>query len=86
MVRLKEVGLPVLGRGRASDGGFAFFGFTELAAVQPDARNALEEMSGWMKEGKLAHRESVTRGIGSCVPAFIGMLRGENFGKTMVQF
>ncbi len=42
-------------------------------------------MSGWIKEGKLKYRETVTHGLDSSVDAFIGMLRGENFGKAIVQ-
>ncbi len=82
--RLREAGLKDLGK-EGSTEGFRFFHFMELAARQPDAGEALRTMSGWIKEGKLKYRESVTHGLDSCVDAFIGMLRGENFGKTMVQ-
>ena len=37
------------------------------------------------EQGKLKCRARVTFGRDSCVDAFIGMLRGENFGKTMLQ-
>ncbi len=82
--RLREEGLKVLGKAGSTEG-FAFFGFTQLSARQPEAGDALRTMSGWIKEGKLKYRESVSQGLDSCVDAFIGMLRGENFGKTMVQ-
>ena len=82
--RLREEGLKVLGK-EGSTEGFAFFAFTQLAARQPEAGEALRTLSGWIKDGKLNYRESVTHGLDSCVDAFIGMLRGENFGKTMVQ-
>lgn len=82
--RLREIGLPVLGKD-GSESGFAFFAFSQLSAVHPDAENALKEMSDWIKAGQLKYRESVTEGIESCVPAFIGMLEGRNFGKTMVR-
>ncbi len=82
--RLREVGLKDLGKNGATEG-FRFFMFMELAARQPDAGEALRTMSGWIKEGKLKYRESVTHGLDGSVDAFIGMLRGENFGKTMVQ-
>ena len=81
---LREAGLKELGEERATEG-FRFFHFVELAARQPDAGEALRTMSGWIKEGRLNYRESVTYGLDSSVDAFIGMLRGENFGKTMVQ-
>ena len=82
--RLRAAGLPVLGRDGHTDG-FRFFAFSELAAVHPDAGDALAEMSGWIREGRLKYRESVTDGLDSSMDAFIGMLRGENFGKTMVR-
>jgi len=81
--RLREAGLKDLGKDGSTEG-FRFFTFRELAARQSDAGDALRIMSSWIKEGKLKYRESVTQGLDSCVEAFIGMLRGENFGKTMV--
>ena len=65
--------------------GFRFFAFSELSAEHPAAENALAEMSAWMKAGQLKQRESVTEGLDSAVDAFIGMLAGANFGKTMVR-
>ena len=65
--------------------GFAFFAFSQLAAKHPDAGEALRTLSGWIEDGKLKYRESVTHGLDSSVDAFIGMLRGENFGKTLVK-
>jgi NADPH-dependent curcumin reductase CurA len=85
LVRLKELGMPILGKNGSKEG-FCFFVAGELSAKQPDALNALRMMSSWMKEGKLKSRESITHGIESCVPAFIGMMKGQNFGKTAVQF
>mgnify|MGYP001227319279 CR=1 FL=1 len=82
--RLREIGLPVLGKD-GSESGFAFFAFSQLSAQHPAAENALLEMSGWIKSGQLKYRESVSDGIESCVPAFIGMLGGANFGKAMVK-
>lgn len=82
--RLREEGLKVLGKNGSTEG-FAFFAFSQLAAKHPDAGEALKTLSGWIKEGKLKYRESVTQGLDSSVDAFIGMLRGENFGKTIVE-
>lgn len=39
----------------------------------------------WLREGKLRYRETVTKGFENMFDAFIGMLRGENFGKAIVQ-
>ena len=80
--RLKEEGFGVLGKDGATEG-FAFFAFSQLSAKHPDAGEALKTLSGWIKEGKLKYRESTTEGLDSSVDAFIGMLQGKNFGKTM---
>ena len=82
--RLRAAGLPRLGKDSRTDG-FRFFTFAELAAEHPAAEEALAEMSGWIHDGRLKYRESVTDGLESSIGAFIGMLRGENFGKTMVR-
>ena len=39
----------------------------------------------WLKEGKIGYRESVAEGIENAPQAFIGMLKGENFGKQIVR-
>ena len=82
--RLKAEGFPVLGK----DGnrhGYRMFTFGELSADASAADRALRELSGYIGEGKLRYRESITEGLDSAVDAFIGMLRGENFGKTVVR-
>ncbi|VAW05896.1 Putative oxidoreductase YncB [hydrothermal vent metagenome] len=40
---------------------------------------------GWLAEGKLKYRETVTEGLENAPAAFIGMLKGENFGKQIVK-
>ena len=82
--RLKAEGLRVLGKDGNMDG-FAFFAFSALSAKHPDAEEAVKTMSDWIKSGDLRYRESITDGLESAVPAFIGMLDGQNFGKTMVR-
>ena len=82
--RLRAEGLKVLGKDGNTEG-FSFFSFAQLSATHPDAEQALKILSGWIKDGKLKYRESITDGLESSVDAFIGMLRGENFGKTMVK-
>lgn len=39
----------------------------------------------WLKEDKIQYRESVAEGIENAPSAFIGMLKGENFGKQIVR-
>ena len=45
----------------------------------------LEHLARWLKEGKLKYREDIAQGIESAPQAFIGMLRGKNEGKQLVQ-
>jgi NADPH-dependent curcumin reductase CurA len=46
---------------------------------------ALGALGGWVAEGKLKYRETVSEGIRSAPKAFLGMLKGENFGKQLVK-
>lgn len=82
LARLQEAGLKRLGGKAKSPEGFAFFSFNMFVPRFPEALKAL---SAWIKEGKLKYTESVTVGLDGAVGAFLGMLRGENFGKTLVQ-
>ncbi len=41
--------------------------------------------AGWLAEGKLKYQESVVEGLENAPSAFIGMLKGENFGKQIVK-
>ncbi len=44
----------------------------------------LEEVGGWIRSGELVVRETTVDGIDHAVDAFLGMLRGENTGKMIV--
>lgn len=46
---------------------------------------ALGELGALVAEGKLKYRETIAQGIESAPRAFIGLLRGENFGKQLVK-
>jgi NADPH-dependent curcumin reductase CurA len=48
-------------------------------------KSAQTRMAQWLKSGKLKYRETITKGIENAPKAFIGMLRGENIGKQLVQ-
>ena len=39
----------------------------------------------WIREGKMKYKEDVVEGIENAPAAFIGMMRGENFGKLLVK-
>ena len=43
------------------------------------------DVSGWLRDGSIVYREDVVDGIDNAVEAFLGLLRGENFGKLVVK-
>jgi NADPH-dependent curcumin reductase CurA len=45
----------------------------------------LRDMSSWAKEGKLKWQETIKDGIENAPAAFIGLFKGENFGKMLVR-
>lgn len=45
----------------------------------------LRDMGHWYRDGAIVVQEDVSEGLESVVPAFIGMLQGKNFGKTIVR-
>jgi hypothetical protein len=59
--------------------GFIVFDFVERYPV------AMRQMGEWIKAGRIKYREDVVEGIDKAPRAFIGMLRGENFGKMLVK-
>ncbi|CAG2139121.1 NADP-dependent oxidoreductase [Ralstonia mannitolilytica] len=46
---------------------------------------ALRELGGYVAQGKLKFRESVAQGLASAPEAFMGLLKGKNFGKQLVK-
>jgi hypothetical protein len=46
---------------------------------------ALKELSDGVRSGKIKYRETVTQGLENAPRAFIGLLKGENFGKQLVK-
>lgn len=46
---------------------------------------ALNELGAMMANGKLKYRESVAQGIEAAPEAFLGLLKGRNFGKQLVK-
>lgn len=45
----------------------------------------LKEASGWIRQGKLKYREDIVEGLAKAPRAFLGLFRGENFGKLIVK-
>ncbi len=46
---------------------------------------ALRELGGGVASGRLKFRESIAQGIGAAPEAFLGLLKGRNFGKQLVK-
>jgi NADPH-dependent curcumin reductase CurA len=45
----------------------------------------LADMGKWVKEGKMKWRETILDGIAKAPEAFIGLFKGDNFGKALVR-
>jgi len=46
---------------------------------------ALQQLTEWLRAGKLKYREDIVDGIENAPRAFIGMLNGRNMGKQLVK-
>jgi NADPH-dependent curcumin reductase CurA len=46
---------------------------------------AMRQMGEWVRSGRIKYKEDVVEGIAGAPRAFIGLLRGENFGKLQVK-
>ncbi|UXH77193.1 NADP-dependent oxidoreductase [Roseateles amylovorans] len=55
---------------------------SEHMAVWPEA---LKELGTLVATGKLKYRETVAQGLDSAPEAFLGLLKGRNFGKQLVK-
>ena len=45
----------------------------------------LEEMGAWLRAGGIHYREDIVDGLEHAPEAFVGMLKGANFGKLLVR-
>ena len=61
---------------------FRGFIVSDFAAKHGDF---LRDMSQWVREGKVKYKEFVTEGLDSAPEAFMGLLKGANFGKQLVR-
>jgi NADPH-dependent curcumin reductase CurA len=55
---------------------------SDFAALHADF---LRDMSAWVREGKVKYKEFITEGLDSAPTAFMGLLKGANFGKQLVR-
>jgi NADPH-dependent curcumin reductase CurA len=58
------------------------FMFSEELDLQP---KFVQEVGGWLAEGKLHYRETVREGLENTLDAFLALMRGENVGKMIVR-
>lgn len=58
-----------------------FIVFDDFGHLYPEFA---EKMGAWVKEGRVAYREEMIGGLENAPSAFIGLLRGEAFGKRVV--
>ncbi|MCA1452410.1 NADP-dependent oxidoreductase [Bradyrhizobium sp. BRP22] len=61
---------------------FRGFIVSDFAARHSDF---LRDMSQWVREGKVKYKEFVTEGLENAPEAFMGLLKGANFGKQLVR-
>ena len=49
------------------------------------ARDFHRDMSAWLADGRVRYREDVVDGLENAPAAFMGLLKGRNFGKLVVK-
>ena len=59
-----------------------FIIFDDFGHLYPDFAR---EMGGWVEAGKIRYREEIIDGLEQAPAAFIGLLRGEAFGKRVIR-
>jgi NADPH-dependent curcumin reductase len=59
--------------------GFIVYDFAE------QMRDFQREVGSWVREGRLKYKEDIVEGLENAPQAFIGLLRGANFGKLLVK-
>ena len=45
----------------------------------------LRDVGQWVSEGRIKYREYRVNGLEAAPAALIGLLKGENFGKTLIE-
>lgn len=64
---------------RARMEGFVYFDHLSRS------EEAVARLAGWLREGKLRHREDILDGIERAPDAIAGLYRGENLGKRLIR-
>ena len=58
-----------------------FIVFDDFGHLYPEFARTV---GAWVKEGKVSYREEVIKGLEQAPSAFVGLLKGEAFGKRVV--
>ena len=76
----KRLGQPVFDRMNVTVHGLFVGNF-----VKDHQEAFLADMSGWIQDGLIRYKEDLWQGLENAPDAFSAMLKGGNFGKTLVQ-
>jgi NADPH-dependent curcumin reductase CurA len=60
-------------------------GFIIFDDYAPRYGEFVDQMSAWVKEGRIKFREDIVDGLENAPQAFIGLLAGKNFGKLVIR-
>lgn len=60
-------------------------GFIQREFAPTHFEDFLRDMGTWVRSGEVRYREDITAGLDRAPETFVGMLRGENFGKTLIK-
>ena len=58
-----------------------FIVFNDFGHLYPEFS---KQMTAWVKEGMIKYREEMIEGLENAPSAFVGLLRGEAFGKRVI--
>jgi NADPH-dependent curcumin reductase CurA len=56
-----------------------------VSDFMPKFGSAMRQMGQWVRSGRIKYKEDIVEGLEKAPRAFIGLLRGENFGKLQVK-
>lgn len=56
-----------------------------ISNYQPQFSEGIQQLSTWIREGKLKYKETVVQGFHQLPSAMLGLFKGDNTGKMIVQ-
>jgi NADPH-dependent curcumin reductase CurA len=60
-------------------------GFIFSDSADEYAERFYRDMETWLKSGQMKYKEDIVEGIANAPEAFVGMLKGKNFGKKVIK-